>query len=182
MKNLDSAEYSFYSKMSLDKKSRIVTYLLAFLIGIGLPLAVGIINAFVSENNFFLLFPLPFLVIIYLTWLYAPTGVGITSGSLHIIRPIGPLVIPLEQIASVRPTADIKKEAGWIIRTWGSGGLWGWFGSFWSKKWGSFKLHLTGEANHVILELTNNSKDVVSPDDEDGFLAALRNQGVNVNE
>lgn len=173
MNKTQQANFSFYSPMSLDKKIRVITYFVACGIGIGIPVFVGIINIWVYNNFLYMLFPIPFLGIVYLAWIYAPYAVGVRSDELHIMRRIGPIAIKLDDIAKVKSFDKLNEEAGWVLRTWGSGGAWGIYGHFWSKKWGHFKMHITNDSNYVLIELKTGKKIVVSPDQRTSFIQNL---------
>lgn len=176
MKKQNPANFSFYSPMSIDIKIKLITYLVACGVGIGVPLFVGSTIALMTGNPYFLLFVLPFLGINYLAWIYAPYAVAIDKGKLQILRRIGPVVIELGQIKKAKKFERLCDEAGWVLRTWGSGGAWGIYGSFWSKKWGHFKMHVTKDRGYVLLELEDGKKIVVSPDHRDALIKKLGNQ------
>ena len=160
--------------MSLDKRSRLITYFIACGVGIGLPAAIGILDAVLFNNPYYLLFPVPFVGIMYLVWLYAPIGIGIRGSEVQIIRRIGPVKLNLAHIERAKAISNLKDEAGWVMRTGGSGGAWGYYGFFWSKKWGTFKIHATDFSNLVLIE-TKNRKFLVSPDQKEQFLGAIKN-------
>lgn len=162
--------------MSLDKRSRLITYFIACGIGIGVPTIVGVLDAWVFNNLYFLLFPVPFLIIMYFVWLFAPIALGIRAGELHIVRRISPVIIKLEDVKDVKIIENLRQEAGWVMRTGGSGGAWGYFGFFWSKKWKTFKMHATDFNNLVLIDLINEKKIVVSPDQKEDFVKNLINR------
>ena len=174
MNKPNPANFSFYSPMSIDKKIKLITYLVACGVGIGIPALVGILYAWTFHSPYYLLFPFPFFGIVYLAWIYAPFAIGIKQGELHILRRVGPVALKLDEIAEVKAFDKLCDEAGWVLRTWGSGGAWGIYGHFWSKKWGHFKMHVTKDSDYVSLELQNGKKIVISPDQREDFINNIK--------
>ena len=160
--------------MLLDRKAKIVIYSMLSRKGIGLPTAVGALDAWIFKNPYYLLFPIPFIAIIYITWLFAPIGLGLRSGELHIVRRVGHLIFSLDDIKTIKPITKLRENAGWVVRTGGSGGAWGYFGYFWSKKWGHFKIHATDDKKFVVVEQKNGEKILVSPDKKDQFIESMK--------
>lgn len=173
MNHNKQTHYSFYSKMSLDCKAKLITYFVVIGIGIGMPLALGISYAMMFNNILYFLFPVPLMVIFFFVWLLSPTGIALTQSDLLIIRRIGPLIIPRDSIKSADSIENLHKQTGFVLRTWGAGGAWGWFGFFWSKSWGHFKAYATRDSNIVLINLVDNKKVLVTPDDKDGFLSTI---------
>ena len=55
----------------------------------------------------------------------------------------------------------------WTIRTFGVGGLFGYYGKFRNKTFGNMTWFATQQKNYLIFETTNNQKIVLTPDDTD---------------
>lgn len=112
-----------------------------------------------------------FLIILLGTWLFAPMGYRIDPTYLSIRRPIGPVRICLADILeSRRVGAD---ELRGLIRTFGSGGLFGYYGKFFNKTLGPLTLYTTRRTHQILIRTRDGKKIVLSPDDADGFLSAL---------
>jgi hypothetical protein len=109
-------------------------------------------------------------VILPLTWALAPRALTLGGGVLRVERPFGPLEIPL---AGIRAVGRLPREAlRGLVRTWGSGGAFGWYGRHWSRRLGAVRLHATRRDGYVVVD-TDEGRHVVTPDDPDAFVAAL---------
>ena len=164
-------------KASLSKEVRVVSILLMVLI-LGLPaflyVTIGRMPAYSHENWTFVLVMSIDLAIVAAAFLLAPQGyiVG-PSGDLTIVRRGFKSVFPADTIAGVE-----RDEAGEIFRKsfrlWASGGAFGYFGLFRKSGVGSFQAFATRRAPLVIVQRTKGGPLVVSPDDGEGFVAALK--------
>ena len=118
----------------------------------------------------------PFLVglgilTIVLAWAWSARGFTVGGGVLVVHRLIGNVRIPLDGLREAR-----RAESGELmrcLRLWGSGGVFGYYGLFQMSKLGRATWYVTSRANAVIV-VTAAKTVVVSPDDVDGFLAAVR--------
>ena len=166
-------EKIFRSKMSLNLAFRLITYLIVYGIGVALPAIIGVIYTNIFDNSLFLLFPIPFIGIFFSLWLSSPKAVSLTKDLLRIERPIGYLNFKLSEIKKVEKLLVLQDYTGFALRLWGSGGAWGNFGYFWSKRLGIFKLYLTNN-NFVLIEMENGKKIFVSPDKIDPFVEKIK--------
>ena len=103
--------------------------------------------------------------------LFRPKEYTLDSEGLNIVRPIKPIMIPLHSINSVMPVTS--KELGFGIRTFGSGGFFGYFGKFYYRNHGTITLYATDRSKMLLITLTNDRKIIISPDDPSGFLTAF---------
>jgi len=109
--------------------------------------------------------------ILALTYLYSPQSYEISDGAIVIKRLIGTVRVPLDSIRELRiGNADDFKAC---IRLWASGGLFGYFGLFKTRKLGKCRWYMTNRRNPVII-VASAMTVVISPDDVPGFLAAVR--------
>jgi hypothetical protein len=107
---------------------------------------------------------------IALAYGYSPRGFEISDGAFRVKRLMGDVVFPLTSLRFVRDAnpADFRG----CVRLWASGGLFGYYGLFWSKALGKSKWYVTDRSKAIVL--TNGSQTVlVSPEDHDGFVAAI---------
>jgi len=114
---------------------------------------------------------LALVAVIALAFAFSPRAFEISGGAFRVKRLIGNVVFPLTSLRFVRDatTADFRG----CVRLWGSGGLFGYYGLFWSKTLGKSKWYVTDRAKAVVV--TDGSQTVlVSPEDRDGFLAAIK--------
>jgi hypothetical protein len=104
-----------------------------------------------------------------LSWAIAPKGLEIEGGELRVLRRSWPAaVFPLagvEQVAVLPPGA-----LRLAIRTFGVGGLFGYYGWFYRK--GPFRLYATRRDTLVEI-VVRGGRIVVSPDDPARFVDAL---------
>jgi hypothetical protein len=102
---------------------------------------------------------------------WSPRSYTISGRSIIVKRLAGNVRIPLGGIreARVATPADFQD----CIRTFGNGGLFGYYGQFSTAKLGSCTWYVTNQSNRVVV-ITSAKTAVFSPDDVDGFLAAVR--------
>ena len=110
-----------------------------------------------------------FGILLYVTYAYSPLGYEIGHNSVTVLRKIKPVIIKFETIQEVRvdPEAATLKT----IRV-GSGGLFGFFGSFYSSKLKCHKRYVTCRKNAVLIAA--DKKYVVTPDKPDLFVQLLQ--------
>jgi hypothetical protein len=104
-----------------------------------------------------------FVAILLGCWLYAPKSYTLDSNELTINRPIGKVNIKLGDIKQVRTLAD--NEAKGTIRTFGVGGLFGYFGKFHTPGIGHSTFYATQRKNKILIVTSNDKKIVITPDD-----------------
>jgi hypothetical protein len=106
-----------------------------------------------------------------LAWALAPSGFAIEGGAVRVLRPLRPVAIPLGAIRSVGllPPRSLRGA----LRLGGSGGLFGYYGRFWTRALGSFRLHATRAEGLVRLD-TDRERFVLSPDPPERFVEELR--------
>jgi hypothetical protein len=150
---------------SLDKLSKILTVavtagLLAFFL-------------FLKDSSGFLLW-FGFLAIVFgLSYALRPLHYELHPNQLIVHRLIKPIVIERTDVSSAKLLTAAEQKG--ILRTFGSGGFFGYFGYFWSKALGKFTMQATRRDNLVLIEKTDGKKIVISPDDEN-FIHALKRQ------
>lgn len=152
---------------SLDNLVKIVT--------VSCLILFVVISYFIFTNN---QLPLPALIAILaslwltfiLCYLYHPTAYSVAGDSIIIHRPLTPVVISRTDILDIRiPT---EAEMSWTIRTFGVGGLFGYFGKFTNTQLGGMTWYATQRGNYVLL-VTKTKRIILTPDSPQEFLAAL---------
>ncbi len=112
---------------------------------------------------------LAFLILL-LGYAWSPRGYVVTDREITVKRLIGNVTIPLADIQAVRrATPDDLKGT---LRMFGSGGLFGYYGSFRNSALGMSSWYVTNQKNVVVL--IGSRTTLFSPDDVDGFLAEIR--------
>lgn len=90
---------------------------------------------------------------------YMPIRLKANDEKVTVRRLFGSLEIPLHEVIDTRRI--FKSEIDGSIRTFGSGGLFGYLGRFKNDRLGNYTMYAT-ELNNLILVRTNNKKYVFS--------------------
>ena len=167
---------------STDKLSKIITWIVvAILI---LPSVIGY-SAFLRSGKDpvaligILAGPVILFILTIAMYLLMPVSAEITGTGITIHRKISPPTFSFADIKSIRmPEPDEMKG---VLRTFGNGGLFGYTGKYWNKKMGSMSWYCTQRRNYIIIDMQNNKRIVITPDDPEGFMKDLplefRSQG-----
>lgn len=113
------------------------------------------------------------LAVLAFTFLLSPQAYTVEPGNLIIQRPGTDVIIPLGTIERM------EVGDGWPIfrnafRRFASGGALGFFGSFWNSTLKGFTAYATRLDQVVILYRSTGGPIVVSPNEIEAFLAAMR--------
>jgi hypothetical protein len=108
---------------------------------------------------------------VVLSYAYSPRGYALRERSIVVKRLIGGARIPLERVREARRTTSDDLRG--CIRLWGSGGMFGYYGLFRTSKLKKCWWYVTDRRNTVVV-ITDAKTALFSPDDVDGFLAAIR--------
>jgi hypothetical protein len=157
---------------SLSRRAKLVTYLVGYGVGIGVPLVLGV--GFWHQDKRWLLLCLPFVAGLALAWLFHPSSLGVSQAAIHVNRPLSPKVIPLSELSSCAPLYRADWPKGGAVCLLGVAGVYGTFGFFWNRAWGRFSLYITDDSNMIELCGKGGRRTVVSPDDRQGFLRIIR--------
>lgn len=103
-------------------------------------------------------------------WLLAPVGYRIEDPALWVERRLRPVRIPLAGLEAVELLPD--RSIGGLLRIGGSGGLFGWFGSYWSSRFGALRMYATRTRDLVLVD-SAAGRFVLSPSPPLGFVEAL---------
>lgn len=157
---------------TLGSRERLVTYAVAYGVGIGVPLILGVSFAIGFSQPLLLLFAAPFAVAFGAPYFFRPTAFSVSSEEITVIRPIGRTRIPLDTVREVASPAEAPP--GSRIGIARVEGIHGTFGSYWNPEWGRYRVFVTNHDNTVQLKLRNGTRVILSPDDPAGFVAAVR--------
>ena len=144
---------------SLDRTTKIISAIVFVILGLAALAAQSLVVAVLGA------------AVIAVSYAYSPRGYEVAERSIIVRRLIGPVRIPLEDIRELRATT--ADDFRGCIRLWGNGGLFGYYGLFRTSKLGKCTWYVTNRANAVVL-ITASKTVVLSPDDVEGFLAAVR--------
>lgn len=112
------------------------------------------------------------LLIYGLSYAFRPTGYSVTAEELVVHRPIGKVRIKRSDIQSAE--AVDPAEVSGSIRTFGVGGLFGYYGRFANFNLGRMTWYATRRDRTVLVRAAQGRKIVLTPDDREGLVAALR--------
>lgn len=94
----------------------------------------------------------------------------IDNEALIICRPFGNKRIPLTSLVAATPIDPTSLRWSW--RIFGSGGMFGYYGTFGNRQLGTMKWYMTRKDHAVLITTVTNKKLVLSPDDVDAFIKA----------
>lgn len=120
-------------KASLDRLAKGVSIaILLLFLGIGASIIYNLDPTNPNEIPLWAAFLIEsiFIGILLFCYLYAPQAYMIESDKIKIIRPIGKIEITLSNISNIRIIE--KSELKTLIRTFSVGGLFGYFGYYYS--------------------------------------------------
>ena len=110
------------------------------------------------------------IVILLFSYLYAPQGFLIDETGITVVRKIAPVHIEMDRI---RHISRIERDRFMkSTRTFGNGGLFGYYGSFRNKELGSFKMYTTHRDYGVLVSADTNY--VITPDRADEFVDVVK--------
>lgn len=155
-------------KASLDKIATGVTIGVTLLFAILITLFLfTIIN---DQERLGPIFVNTGLLLIYFgVFAFRPINYRLTDEQLIIHRMSGDVKIERSQINSLQLLE--KKKLQGTIRTFGVGGLFGYYGKFASTKLGRMTWYATRMDKAILIETIANRKIIVTPDEPEKFIA-----------
>ncbi|MBL0309788.1 MAG: hypothetical protein IPP77_08985 [Bacteroidetes bacterium] len=156
-------------KASFDKKTMIISSLVGAL--------------FIGQTVFFLVFSnlnstltaviaISLWLIFVLCYGFHPAGYECTEAAIIIKTPFRSIVYPKAEMDKIRRAGDEEMVSS--IRTFGVGGLFGYYGKFYNRHLGHMTWYASQGKNWVIL-LTKNGKNIVlTPDNPQQFIETLQ--------
>ena len=110
-----------------------------------------------------------------LAFAWAPRHYQVTDDAFVIERWLGRIVVPARSIRRVRRFD--RAELRGTLRTAGSGGLFGYYGRFWNRQLGHFRMYATRSKDFVLVEAERPY--LVTPERIEDFLEALARAGAS---
>lgn len=110
------------------------------------------------------------LVAVLVTWALAPVAVSIGAGAVMLERRLRPTRILLSEIRAVGILGEQPLRGA--LRTGGSGGAFGYYGRYWSRRLGPFRLFATRTDRLVLLD-TASARYLLSPEPPEPFVEAV---------
>jgi len=111
------------------------------------------------------------VALLFFTFAFSPRAYSIQDRSIVVKRFIGNAIISLDGIREARIATDDDLRGAY--RLWANGGLFGYYGLFSTSKLGKCWWYVTSRQNAVVV-VTEQKTSLFSPDNADGFLAAIR--------
>lgn len=151
-------------KASLDKSGKLITLgvIVLFLIIVFFNITSSASSSEEIGVNTFLI-PLFLLSIVVFAYLFSPKSYELTNSAFIIVRPINSKKIELKDVSLVRLLES--SELSGVVRTFGVGGLFGYYGKFYASKIGSMMFYTTQNKNFILIETKQGKKIIVTPDD-----------------
>lgn len=151
-----------------DKSVKIFS---GIIILIFLTAIIGLIGIFIADSAIVTLAVAILLFTVFvIAYLFSPLSYRVTNDQLIIQRLAGNINISKSSITEVRMIQ--KKEVDGSLRTFGVGGLFGYFGNFSHPKLGVMKWYIK-RMDRLVLITTDSGKLLLSPDDVEGLINAL---------
>lgn len=162
-------------KASLDRLAKGVTIAVSILFAIVVAAQVYLYLSGAHLSAF--LTAIPILLIYFATYSFRPINYDITSDKLVIHRAIKNVIIRRKDIKRVEPIN--KDQMKWTIRTFGVGGLFGYYGEFVNSKLGEMTWYATRRDKTVLIETVDDKKLIVTPDEPEAFIKQLSDPNLN---
>lgn len=154
---------------SLGRRQRLVAGVIGIGLGFGLPFLLSVAMVAASGELSLLILPLPFLGALWVIQGLAPIGYTLEAEGIRIERRWVRRLIPYDGILG----GDRRRRPiGGLLAT-GANNLFGSHGTRWNPRVGWHYLAITDTEHLVFLE-TRGGLVVLSPNDPDEFLSALR--------
>ncbi|WP_462254751.1 PH domain-containing protein [Ferruginibacter sp.] len=109
------------------------------------------------------------LIFYFLAFAFRPIKYSLTNDTLIVHRLFSDVKIERSKIKSVQ-LLD-KEKLSWSVRVFGVGGFFGYFGKFANAKLGTMTWYATRKDKIVLVEMLNNKKIILTPDDAEKFVA-----------
>ncbi|HXH19279.1 MAG TPA: PH domain-containing protein [Chitinophagales bacterium] len=106
------------------------------------------------------------------SYIYSPQKYILTGDSLIIKRLIGNVVIPLDDIVEARTVQDSEMTS--TVRTFGNGGLFGYYGKYHSPRLGHMTFYTTKRDNRVLIKTKDGKNIVLTPDDKNLLINEIK--------
>lgn len=156
-------------KASMSNTVKAMTTLMLIIIVVALIPTVLFLNGYPTLK---LGIELLLLVTLLISWGFSTRGYTILGSQLCIKRPFGDRTFDLRDVRkSEKVTA---KDLRFSLRTFGNGGLFGYYGKFLNRKFGHMTWYATNLNNAVLLKLKDGSKVLVTPDEAERFLSETK--------
>ena len=121
-----------------------------------------------SEKGIPIIIILTLIAIYFITFALRPINYSLSADALIIHRLYKDVKIDRKTIKLVEVLE--KESLSWSIRTFGVGGLFGYFGKFANTKLGSMTWYATRRDRAVLVQTIDNKKIILTPDEPEIFV------------
>jgi Bacterial PH domain len=112
------------------------------------------------------------IILCIVTYLFRPNNYSVSPDKLLIHRLINNVKIDRNNIQSVQEIDESQVKNS--LRTFGVGGFFGNFGTFWNGKLGKMTWYITRKNNFVLVETKDQKKIILTPDKPAEFVASFK--------
>jgi hypothetical protein len=155
---------------SLDKFNKTTTIIFSIVL-----IVILVTGFFLNPENgqdIFKFAAIPLIFLFVIVYLLCPNNYSISFDKLLIHRMLGDVEIDRNSIQSVQEIDESQVKNS--IRTFGVGGLFGNFGTFWNGKLGKMTWYVTRKNNFVLVETKDQKKIILTPDKPQEFVASFK--------
>jgi hypothetical protein len=171
MSTILETEYEI-TPSNLVKGLTLFVFILFIVIGAITPTSIYYLENDITAAFLILILDISiFIPILIGAWAYSPTKYLVSNESIKILRPIGPVIIQLNEILRIE---EKQIETFKTIRLIGNGGLFSFTGSFYNKPDGKFWMY--AKNNNFVMITTKEKKSVLSPDEKEQFIIEIKNK------
>ena len=157
---------------SLDKFNKTITIIvIVFLLVISTTIFFLIPDGERNTTDLMVFLPIILCMVVYL---FRPNNYSVYSDKLLIHRMINNVEIDRNNIQSVQEIDESQVKNS--LRTFGVGGFFGNFGTFWNGKLGKMTWYVTRKNNFVLVETKDQKKIILTPDEPEQFVASFNHQ------
>ena len=156
-------------KTSLDATAKVITASITILFAALIAMDISLIDQ--TGRTVSILVLVGLLSIYFITFSIRPISYSLTGEKLIIQRPLKNVTISRSVIKSVEQLGSDKLSG--TIRTFGVGGLFGYFGKFANSKLGNMTWYATRRDKAVLVRTVNNQKIILTPNNPEQFVTDL---------
>jgi FtsH-binding integral membrane protein len=153
-------------KTSLDATAKVITVSITILFAALIAMDISLIDQ--TGRTVSILVLVGLLSIYFITFSIRPISYSLTGEKLIIQRPLKNVTISRSVIKSVEQLGSDKLSG--TIRTFGVGGLFGYFGKFANRKLGNMTWYATRRDKAVLVRTVNNQKIILTPNNPEQFV------------
>ena len=154
---------------SLDTAAKIITGCITLLFAVIIFNYVFLKN---ELNSIYISICIILTAVYILAFAFRPIGYSLNSTHLIIHRPIADLKIERPRISSA--VLIDRSDIGFAIRIFAVGGLFGYFGKYWSPKEGSITYYATQKDNLILVITREKRKFIITPKNAEEFINDLK--------